>query len=371
MNKFMNIKRKYVIWGIIILLISLGVYYFFIKEKSVLATKIDIETTTVEKSVSANGQVSSLNHAELSFGTTGRVLSINVTKDQKVQKGALLGQIDSASAYQTLQALDDTVDIAKREKDEFIIEYSNGEKRDDYGQRKYVETIRKLDEIIHQAESSYKAQLSSLSNTAIRAPFSGTIIDVTKDASESSALGERVFTIVDTDNMYFEADLEQEDFGFIREGQSVEVSLDSYEEQEKFFKGTVTTIPQFINSDNSILIKISIEPSDVPVLYGMNGEARIIIDNKENVSAVTFDQVFTDDNGDNFVWIIEKENGTDRLKKKPIEVGLEGDVYTEILTDLNGYTVVIPATNDIEFKEGLKVSVENAQWANPYFKSKM
>ena len=334
----------------------------FFLPKAVAAEKINPQNLTVEKSVSVNGEVTSKNHADLSFGATGRVASINVEKDQKVLKKTLLAQIDSSSAYQTLQSLDDLVDIAKREKDEFVIEYSNDQNRDEYGQRKYEESIRRLDEKIHKAQSDYKAQQSSLTNTSIRAPFEGTVVDITKDESESASLGERIITLVDTNNMYFEADLEQEDFGFVQLDQKVEVSLDSYEEQNRLLEGTVAEIPQFIDTEsNSITIKINLEPTDVPVLYKMSGEARIIVEKKENVQALTFDQVFTKDDGDNFVWIVEKENGADRLKKKSIEVGLEGDIYTEIKTDLNGYTVVVPVSEDTFFKEGLKVNVQNAK----------
>jgi RND family efflux transporter MFP subunit len=356
----MKIKRKYIIGGTVAVLIAAGVYFFFIKEKSVNATKVNPENFLVEKSVSVDGQITTFNHADLSFGATGRVLNIPVKKDQKIKKGTLLAQIDAASAYQTLEALDDTVDIARRTKDEFVLEYLDSEKKKDYGDKKYKETIRKLDEAIHQAQANYKAQQANLVDTSIRAPFDGTIVNITKEVSESATAGETIITLVDNSNMYFEADLEQEDFGFIKADQDVEITLDSYEEQDIIFKGKVTEIPGFINPEsNSISIKISIEPSDVPVLYGMAGEARVIIEKLENTQALTFDEVFTDDNGQEYVWTVEKQNGEDRLKRKDIEIGLEGDVYTEIKTDLNGYTIVMPENEDVEFKDGLKVNVKN------------
>lgn len=356
----MNIKRKYIIWSVIAVLIAVGVYFFFIKEKAVNATKVTPENLTVEKSVSIDGEITSVNHAELSFGVSGRVLNIPVKKDQKVAKGTLLAQIDSTSAYQTLESLDDSVDIARRTKDEFVLEYLDSEKRSNYGNEKYKETIRKLDEAIHQAQANYKAQQANLVNTTIKAPFDGTIVNITKEVSESAVAGETIVTLVDNGNMYFEADLEQEDFGFIKVDQEVEISLDSYEEQQKIFKGKIIEIPQFINPDNNtITVKISVEPSDVPVLYGMAGESRVIVQKIENTQALTFDEVFTDDNGQEYVWIVEKQNGADRLKRKDIEIGLEGDIYTQIKTDLNGYTIVVPENEDIEFKDGLKVNFTN------------
>jgi|LakMenE01Jun11ns_1017448.scaffolds.fasta_scaffold9870050_2 RND family efflux transporter MFP subunit len=358
----MQIKKKYIIWAVIALLAGFGIYYFFIREKAVSANKIEAKTLTVEKSVSVNGEVSSNNHAELSFGTTGRVRQIYVEKDQTVKSGDLLAQIDASSAYNSLESLDDVVDIAKRQKDEFIIEYSNHANREEYGNRKYEETVRKLDEQIHKAQNDYKAQLNSLKDTSIKAPFNGTIVEITKEENESAALGEKIITLVDTKSIYFEADLEQEDFGFTQKEQSVEIILDSYEEQNKVFTGKVYEIPQFINPDNdSITVKISIDPSDVNYLYGMTGEARIIIEKKEDVKALTFDQVFTEDDGKNYVWIVEKTNGANRLKKLPIEIGLEGDVYTEIKTDLNEYTLVVPPTEDVVFEEGLKVNIADAK----------
>ena len=58
-----------------------------------------------------------------------------------------------------------------------------------------------------------------------------------------------------------------------------------------------------------------------------------------------------------YVWIVE--NNT--LVKLPIEIGLEGDIYTQVKTDLSNKEIVVPLSSGDKVEEGAKVKFK--EWA--------
>jgi hypothetical protein len=61
-----------------------------------------------------------------------------------------------------------------------------------------------------------------------------------------------------------------------------------------------------------------------------------------------FNEISYDEDSNPYVWVVESE----KIKKLPIEIGLEGDLYTEVKTDLTGKSIVVPATESVEIQEG-------------------
>ena len=171
-----------------------------------------------------------------------------------------------------------------------------------------------------------------------------------KKEGEISTLSETIIKLADLDNLFFEVKLDQEDFGLVNIGQNVKVDLDSYENFS--FIGKVSHLPNFADSSGStqeFIVEITVDPSENrPVLLGMTGEASIIVSQTETeVPVLQFDTIFTNVD-EKYIWTVE--NGV--TKKRIIQTGLEGDLYTEIKEDLTGVQIVIPTNNDIEIEEG-------------------
>jgi membrane fusion protein, multidrug efflux system len=350
-----KIKRKFIIIISIILAIA-AIYYFFFSEKTVSVRKIETTKIKILKSVSADGTIEAENKADLSFGATGKILSMNVKKYQAVQAGQLLATLDQSSYFSTVQTYKDARDISLRDRDLFIEKYKNSESRDALGgENEYQISLRKVNEQVSQAQSAYNAQLADYKNLTIKAPFSGLIIQADKKPGETATLGTTIIKLVDLNSLYFEAFLDQEDFGLLKEGQQAELLLDSYENQTPI-SGSLAALPQVIEDGQSnFLIKIPFTLDGKNIAYGMSGEARIIVEETPTgVQALSFDTLFVDEDGKNsYVWSIN--NG--KLEKKYITLGLEGDFYTEIKDDLSGVQIVMPVDTPKEDITGFKAKI--------------
>lgn len=336
---------KYILF---LLVVGLGVfiYYTYSKNKGViLVERVEIEEIAVERTVSGSGNIKSVKQANLSFPSPGRLTNINVSKGEFVTEGKLLAQVYGYSSYQNAQAAKDARDMALREKDLFIEQYED-DKDLVGGKTVYDIRLRTLDEAISQAEANYQASLGQLTNLYINAPFSGTVVDVFYEVGESVGLGTPVITIADINNLVFEMNINQEDYGVLREGQHVKVFLDAYDDVE--IDGEVFEMPKYAESGSDFTIKVRINTkADVNVLLGMTGDGTITIEQSEdNTKALLFDKIFDDENG-SYIWV-ERDN---KAEKRYIEVGLRGDLYTEVLTDLSDETIIVPV-QDGQIEDG-------------------
>jgi HlyD family secretion protein len=73
-------------------------------------------------------------------------------------------------------------------------------------------------------------------------------VDVLKEQNEVAATGQPVVRVADLSSLVFEVLIDQEDFGLLSVGDSVELTLDSY--KDKTFSGEV--------SSSSLLKKLEI-----------------------------------------------------------------------------------------------------------------
>jgi len=349
------VSKKVIKLLLIGLPIALAVWFFLLRPKQLtaLVRKVSVENIVVSRTVSASGQVKSDEQADLTFMSAGKISDILVEKGDKVKKGQFLAYLDGTTQFQTTQSYKDARDVALRNKDLFVQE-KDANVSALGGEDAYDIKLRQLDELISQAEASYKAQLSILSNSYIYAPFAGTIIDVNKKVGETVVIGETVMTLANMDKFIFEITIDQEDYGLIKIGQYAKIMLDSYDTFE--FKTTVTQVPLTANPVTGVFeIEIPLSgDADHALAIGMLGDAYIDVLTTENeVRALTIDEIFYDVSDNPFVWVVE--NG--KLKKLPVELGIEGDIYTEIKTEIN--EVVVPAQENQKLTEGYFAKVIN------------
>ncbi len=295
-------KRRKLIITITLILIVFGGSYLVKKSNGhIKVESVETENVVVKQTVSASGSVISENEASLAFASMGRLEGLEVKKGDKLNKGDFIAYVSNYDSSQTSQAYKDARDISKKDLEIYIESY--GSNMDAVGgEDEYYLNIARLKELISKAEASYQSTLGSLNNTYLYAPFDGTIIDTYKEIGEVVSVGANVVKIADLEDLIFEIEVDQEDFGILKIGQDVEITLDSY--GEHVFTGVVRELPQYADETTTeFIVRISLMQSEeMPVLLGMKGDASIIVETSgDEVVALTFDTVFKD-NDQYYVW---------------------------------------------------------------------
>ncbi len=346
-------KKLLILIAVILFVSGVGVYYFFTNKK-VSVEKATIYNEVVEKTIPASGEIVADDEADLAFANTGQISKINYKEGDSVEKGKIIATLNSYSVSQEAKATKDARDIALRNKDLFLEDHKDDP--DYFKSEEYKIRLRKYDEYISQAEAKYRSVLGNLTNLYIKTPFSGTIININKDVGEVAGAGEVVVKLANLDDLYMQVYLDQEDFGQVHVGQQATVKLDSYEDTT--YDATVTKLSDYAkideSGDKSFEANLKIEPQKgKPILLGMTGDVSIIVDKTSKpVMALDYDVIQYDKDDKPFIWVADGKI----LKKQYIDLGLEGDVLTEIKNDISNVAVIIPPEKP-ELKEGMKVVV--------------
>jgi len=347
----MQWKKWYLIPIILVVLIS--IWFVFFRKSGIPVKEIRVKNTVVKRTVSAAGSIRSENEANISFPTLGKLQDIGVKKGDVVKKYQYLAFLDNVSESQTTQSLKDARDIALRDLELYVENYATN--MDEVGgQDEYSIGVRRYEELLSRAEAIYQAQLANLGDTYLYAPFDGKIVDVYKEPGETVLVGESIVMIANEDSKIFKIELDQEDFSFLSEGQEVEISLDAYEDE--VFVGRVKNLPTYVTNDGGGDFVIDIEITDERkgnLLFGMTGDAYIILSKtNQEVPVLTFDEVEYDIEDRPYVFVLEG----DRVEIQYLEIGLKGDIYTEIKTKIEK-PIIQASDAKYKLEEGVRVKL--------------
>lgn len=346
----MSLKKFLLIVIIPVLIIGLG-FYFFTKKESIKVKKISSQTTNVVKTVSASGYVKSTVESEIAFPVSGKIVNVYKNEGDQVKSGDLIAQVYNEDLYFDAESARKKKDASQKSRDIYITTYFDRTNRVG-GKEIYDENVKKLTDELRVQDNLYKSALSGLKKSYLYSPFDGTLTKMPFNVGEVISISDKII-VSNLNALEFQADLDQEDYKFVKKTQESEIILDAY--PDDIFAGTIISVPFYVDEDSStktFKLKISIENIDNKIVKGMTGDVNIIVDSVKDVKALPFDAVFTEDGTDKkFVWVADSKN---IITKKYIEIGIEGDTLTEIKSDIPEF-VVVPNSNQI-MKEGTLAS---------------
>lgn len=132
---------------------------------------------------------------------------------------------------------------------------------------------------------------TSLDSSIIRAPISGIILKKSGTVGEVLSQGQQIAIMVNPNNLYVNANIEETKARKIKSGQAVDITVDEY--GDKQFKGKVKSIGKYANSDLALIptstsgtftkvvqkipVKISLETTNCELLPGTNAVVKIHI----------------------------------------------------------------------------------------------
>lgn len=224
---------------------------------------------------------------------------------------------------------------------------------------------------IARAEASRINAQTSMERTVIRAPQDGVVLQkyveqgtIIASALSISATGQSLVQLGDISRMYVDVTVDETDIANVDEGQTVDVTIEAYPGVP--FEGKVTRVnPQAVVLQNVTSVHVRVEVDNSSPTFrllkpGMNATCQFVISKKDNVVSVPNEAVHEDDKG-KYVEVAEggkpapadKEAGTAEdpallvgvtKKHVPVEIGIEGNDGTEIVSGLKAGDQIITQT---------------------------
>ncbi len=326
MQKF----KKYIIWVIVVGLVLLaGLFLVRSKNKPVDYKESKVDRGQVEKVIEVDAQVKPEIYADISSELPVLVKDVFVKENEEVVRGQRLFVLDRKSV--NAQIAQARLAMEKAE-----LEEKHSRRHWDLLKPEQKMEVKKTTEQSRQKLNEIYAQASKLT---VVSPIDGVV--VRKNVNPGEVASGIAMKIVDLDSLRVEALIPEVNVGLVRVGDLTEVTLDAY--PDKILTGKIISIDATSTvKQNSTYYKAIVKLenlSGVNFLEGMNADADIIAQNREDVLRVNRDFAKKDDKG-YFVYVL---NPNDKEPvKKYFQAGLVGENFVEVESGLSaGERVVL------------------------------
>jgi HlyD family secretion protein len=341
-------------------LFFVGLFYLLSRPEPVVVSIVSVELGTVEQTVANTraGTVKACQRSRLSLPIGGQIAQLFVKEGDHVEAGQLLmslwnedrtaqvavSQASEKSAVQERESICISAQSDSREyrrivnlvKKNLVSKESADLAKSRSDASKASCEAAKAREI--QARSAVTAAQAVLEQTHLRAPFAGSVAEVTGEIGEFSTPSPPgvatppAIDLLTDDCHYISAPIDEVDASDIAIGDRVRVTLDAF--RGKAFPAKIRRISPYIMDFEKQARTVEVEadlttlPEGIKLLAGYSADMEIILNSRDNVLRIPSELVVDD----SFVMVLDGEGN---LQHKAIEKGLSNWRYTEVASGLS------------------------------------
>lgn len=242
---------------------------------------------------------------------------------------------------------------------------------------------------VREAQKTVDEASDTLKECSVTAPMDGTVTAVGVEAGDSYNGGD-MFEISNCTNLQVSTTVSEYDITKVKKGQRVVILTDATGETE--IEGKITYVAvtagssslssssntgtasagtaggsaamagssttSSSGSDSGYTVRIKISKAEESLRIGMTAKCSIILKEADDVYAVPYDAVHTNESGEQVIYTIDSSG----KKEVVVEKGMESDYYVEVSGDnlSEGMMVIVP-TDDAETDESTEASGESSR----------
>lgn len=284
-----------------------------------------IEATTLRQTVKVTGTLVPGRQSEVASQASGRVMAVLKRPGDPVSEGDLLAQIDRASLELQLNQQQATAQATRAQLASSQQQLERTEQLASQGlaSPSTLEQARSataaLEANLSALEIAVQTAELALSNASVKAPLDGVVSARSVEPGQTIAAGTPLFTIVNLEEMQFDAAASVNSSAMVGPGQKATVAVTGLNGQE--FAGTVTRVnPVAISGTRTVPIYIELDNAEGSLRGGMFATGLITVAEKADAFAVSAAALREDAEGQ---FVLKLADGT--LVRQGIEVVQEWD----------------------------------------------
>ncbi|MDA3815050.1 MAG: HlyD family efflux transporter periplasmic adaptor subunit, partial [Patescibacteria group bacterium] len=244
--------------------------------------------------------------------------SVNAQSAKLTMKSAETGK---HSAEQALETTEKAKDLAKVSAENSL---NSAKKALKTAESQYAEKSRNA--MVESARKDYEIALANLEKSSLKAPVNGVITQINYEESEilgSSSAGTMSFGRMISKDFILEALISESDIAKVQIGQSAELSFDALSFDETVESQVVEIDPAATIIQDVVYYKTKLKLNEIDsrLKEGMSADVDILIDNRDNVMAIS-QSAIDYDGSKTSVRVIDE---ADKIEKRQVQIGLEGD----------------------------------------------
>ena len=374
-------------WVFLLLAIGGAVAFFFSKRSDVPVVKTakvaEINTGGSNRAtlLNASGYVTARRSATVSSKVTGKVVEVLVDEGMEVKEGQLLAKLDASNVEAGLRyaeaqlaatraALEETVstlELARKELVRFTdLSKSGAASESDFDRataqaRSMSARLAKQTADVAVAEADVAQWKQQVDDNIILAPFGGIV--TSKNAQPGEMISPMsvggftrtgICTIVDMSSLEIEVDVNESHINRVKPGQSVEATLDSYQDW-KIPAKVIAIIPTADRQKATVKVRVGFDKLDPRILPDMAVKVAFQADESAPAgkSLTIPKSAVQDQGGQNVVWVLSGE----KVERRAVSVSqTTGDQSTVSAGLSPGETIVTESSATLEDGRRVKTS---------------
>jgi HlyD family secretion protein len=382
----MKKKRNLLFWGIALIAIISGLY-LLLREPSqeTVYSTVPVERGNIIQTVSATGTLQAVNTVEVGTQVSGTIEEIFVDYNSPVKKGQVIAKIDSTLFHTEVKKAEADLASARASVEEAQAELVEAAKNANRQKTLYASDFVAESEVdaalttlstaqarlasskasVLQAEAALEKARTNLGYTTIVSPVDGVVIAKDVSAGQTVAASLQtptLFTIAeDLSLMQVEADVDEADIGYVKEGAHVSFYVDAYPEET--FTGKVRQVRlQPVKTENVVTYTVVIDVSNPQLLLkpGMTANVSIQAATALSVLKVPSMALRFVPESDNAkwnqadalnntrgaaVWVLSGQDGK-TPQRIPVRTGISDGSFTEVEGELEeGMRVIVSSSS--------------------------
>ena len=265
--------------------------------------------------------------ARLAPSIAGVVTSVKCAEGQRVEKGAVLFQLDSRAADVATEKARKTVEFAEKnfERQKKLMQVEGTSQK----------TLLEAEQALTAARNELAAAQTQLALLQVQAPFAGTVTRVNVKPGEAVDFTAALAELVDLDRLVVSANVPSAELAALKTGQSAEVLAD---QSAAPVSGAVVSInPQVDAKTGTALVRIAL-PANSGLRPGQFVTLRIVSEEHKDRLAVPVESVVKDGEGGTIIAVVQGDKAAQKAVKAGLRDGGLVEVEGEGLSE--GMTVV-------------------------------
>lgn len=298
--------------------------------RAALVTTTPVLQKDFEHFVEVRGEVESDKNVTISAETVGRVINIPVEEGAQVQKGQVLVNINADILRNNMEELRTQYELAST-----VFERQKNLWEQNIGTEVQFLEAKNRKEALERQLSTLQTQLSQ---SVVRAPFSGTVEEIMVRQGEMASGGAPLVRLVSLQDMYVKANVSEQYIGRFKKGDEVEITFPSL---NRTIQSTLVSVGQVINQSNRTFTIEARLPDDNDLLKPNLLAVVKVKDFERNDAIVIPTNLIQRDGKGPYVYVVGGNEQTPQAKKKHIETGVTYENQTLVESGLKADDVLV------------------------------
>lgn len=277
-------------------------------KKVQLVTALPAKKDIFKHYVEIQGIVKSDKNIELRPELGGTIKAIYVKEGQQVAAGQLLVQLDDSSLQNSIAELNTQLELAKTtfDRQERLWNQKIG------SEMQYLQAKTQKESL----ENNLATLRTQARKMKIIAPFSGVVDEIFPKTGELTSPQTAVVRLINLDKMYVEAEVTEAYLPIIQKGTEAVINFPSI---NKEITSKISQVSNYINPENrSFKVRIDISNKDKLIKPNLLADLKLLDFSSEGIIVPSI-LVQQDQNGDDYVFIINQKDNENVVSKKLIK----------------------------------------------------